>query len=46
MGNLIFCTVCEKYIVYMFSSSFTQQKVAKGQIFTTALPKDNLNPAV
>ena len=46
MGNLIFCAVCEKYIAYMFSSLFTQQKVAKDQIFTTALPKDKLNPAV
>ena len=29
---------------YMFSSSFTQYKVVKGSIFTTALQKDKLNP--
>ena len=30
----------------MFSSSFTQHKVVKGQIFTTALPKDKSNPVM
>ena len=28
----------------MFSSLFTQHKVAKGQIFTTLLQKDKSNP--
>ena len=35
----------ENLLGYMFSSLFTQHKVAKGKLFMTALPKDNLNPA-
>ena len=35
----------ENMLSYMFSSLFIQRKVAKGQIFTMALQKDNLNPA-
>ena len=34
----------ENLLGYMFSALFTQHKVAKGQIFTTALRKDILNP--
>ena len=29
---------------YMFSSLFTQNKVAKGQVFMTVLQKDKSNP--
>ena len=37
---------CENLLVYMFSSLFTQNKVAKGLHFTTALEKDKSNPGI
>ena len=48
--NNFFFSNCEKYMGwgnlfgYMFSSLFTQHKVAKG--FTTAFQKDKSNPVV
>ena len=34
----------ENFLGYMFSSLFTQNKVAKGQLFPTTLQKDKSNP--
>ena len=36
----------ENLLGYMLSSLFTQHKVAKGYIFTTALQKDKSNPVL
>ena len=36
----------EKLLGYMFSPLFTQHKVAKENIFTTAIQENKLNPAI
>ena len=36
----------EKLLGYMFSLLFTQHKVAKEYIFTTAIQENKLNPAI